>query len=383
MNRKWINDKILYLNSVEVDFEPSSECFLFSPSQHFYRELEEGIARTIPALEEVLQRIDGGKSGTINSPAIQAAVEKISRHVGLPSPPSVDYQPSVKSWLPAQGNHVAAQIAGNSIELSHELCGRAKILAAVLAHEITHSFLNSRGIHLPDEPENERLTDLASIFLGLGKLVLNGKQEKKSISIGMFETMSRTTTIGYLSFPELAYAYERVNALRQIDPGVCLADLTQGARGAVSLWMKNRQRAWNRARHDSVLVKKELDHNSRLLKQLDRLYQGVLGNQERINRDVDLTTVTLEDGRVFVEANSYISQEHFSVFLRSANEKITNIAAQISDTRRFLRDDSGACGIRRDLMAQVYEQKEKTLVLSKQFRCWLKIQKKYARMSHL
>jgi hypothetical protein len=48
------------------------------------------------------------------------------------------------------------------------------VLGAVLAHELTHELLASRGIWLQDQTENELLTDLACISLGAGKLVLNG-----------------------------------------------------------------------------------------------------------------------------------------------------------------------------------------------------------------
>lgn len=47
--------------------------------------------------------------------------------------------------------------------------------AAILAHEIIHLVLNQRGCCEEDIYENEKFTDFASVYFGLGILVLNGK----------------------------------------------------------------------------------------------------------------------------------------------------------------------------------------------------------------
>lgn len=53
--------------------------------------------------------------------------------------------------------------------------------AAILAHEICHLVLNSQGIRENDVYENELLTDYATVYLGMGVLVLNGKYISKKI----------------------------------------------------------------------------------------------------------------------------------------------------------------------------------------------------------
>lgn len=47
--------------------------------------------------------------------------------------------------------------------------------AAILAHEITHLILNHRRCREEGDYENERFTDFATVYMGLGTLVLNGK----------------------------------------------------------------------------------------------------------------------------------------------------------------------------------------------------------------
>lgn len=60
--------------------------------------------------------------------------------------------------------------------------------AAILAHELTHLILNSRKCREEDELENEKFTDFASAYFGLGILVLNGKHRHR-----VFDTQSIVT----------------------------------------------------------------------------------------------------------------------------------------------------------------------------------------------
>ncbi len=46
------------------------------------------------------------------------------------------------------------------------------VMGAILAHELTHHFLDTKGIRHSDIEENERLTDLATVYVGLGKLIV-------------------------------------------------------------------------------------------------------------------------------------------------------------------------------------------------------------------
>lgn len=51
------------------------------------------------------------------------------------------------------------------------------VLGGILAHELTHHFLMTKGIGISNVDENERLTDLATVYIGLGNLTLNGYEE--------------------------------------------------------------------------------------------------------------------------------------------------------------------------------------------------------------
>jgi len=78
-------------------------------------------------------------------------------------------------------------------------------VSAVLAHEIMHLYLMSRKhIVLEDKKENELLTDLGTIYLGLGILVINGMSYKSNwflTVIGLF------AGVLYVNEQKLAFGY--------------------------------------------------------------------------------------------------------------------------------------------------------------------------------
>ena len=61
------------------------------------------------------------------------------------------------------------------IEISEEIL---KFKDAILAHEITHGYLYINNISFSNKYENEILTDIAAIFFGFGKLMLNGSENE-------------------------------------------------------------------------------------------------------------------------------------------------------------------------------------------------------------
>ena len=87
-----------------------------------------------------------------------------------------------------------------------------------MAHEICHKVLYINGVYYPNNAiENELLTDLATVYVGFGKLSLNGcyhrKEEKtQKYQNGDLVTITKTHvhTIGYLSLRQFAVAYNYV-----------------------------------------------------------------------------------------------------------------------------------------------------------------------------
>ena len=154
--------------------------------------------------------------------------EDLERAVGL-----VAYHPPVASLLsgrapsavylsPATGEPgMAGRLVGSTslglrIEVSFHVMGIPEALGTVIAHEMGHHVLAFAKHSLPETIENELLTDLTSVFVGLGKLLLNGKQRAHSPH-SPFQVH-----LGYLPLELTIYAYRKVCQAR----GVALATAT-------------------------------------------------------------------------------------------------------------------------------------------------------------
>lgn len=85
------------------------------------------------------------------------------------------------------------------IEISSDVIARSSDTLATIAHELTHQYLESNGFPATDGPEYELFTGTAAIFLGMGKLILNG-----------------STAVGYLGFRNAALVYLLCCAMRRI-----------------------------------------------------------------------------------------------------------------------------------------------------------------------
>lgn len=79
---------------------------------------------------------------------------------------------------------------------------------------MAHAFLIAKEIALDDPSENEMFTDLAVVFVGFGKLLLNG------LTITTHEHLSEGHVMGYLSPDLIVYCYKKVNEFRSIGEDV-------------------------------------------------------------------------------------------------------------------------------------------------------------------
>jgi hypothetical protein len=82
-------------------------------------------------------------------------------------------------------------------------------LVAVAAHELCHHKLLYRGIARADEQDHEPLTDLATVFFGLGVFTANAAFSFTQGSHGW-----RRRQLGYINQPMFGYALARVATLR-------------------------------------------------------------------------------------------------------------------------------------------------------------------------
>jgi hypothetical protein len=194
VNELWVKAHLELLKSKIQDCKAVSLHVAFEPTDTFYARLAEGE-------EEDLQLASG----------------EIAQYMELEVAPAVHYDWGVKMEL-----GVAGLIKHHSyIQIPFAYLGKKFALGGILAHEMTHAFLFNREIVLEDPQENEALTDLAAIFIGLGKLILNGY-----ITTGLSHTLE---ILGYLSPELLSFAYKKVCVLRSIRKKMITAHLTPEA----------------------------------------------------------------------------------------------------------------------------------------------------------
>lgn len=81
---------------------------------------------------------------------------------------------------------------------------------AIFIHESTHYFLLSNKIKKEYNELNEYLTDIATIFLGFGKIMLEGyKQRKKLVYESEFTRSTSGYKVGYLNYSDIKYIMKK------------------------------------------------------------------------------------------------------------------------------------------------------------------------------
>jgi len=115
------------------------------------------------------------------------------------------------------------------IEISEEILKFEDAILAILAHEITHEYLYVNNISFSNKYENEILTDIAAIFLGFGKLMLNGSENEdiwKNYYFGGSTTITDKLGIGYLDRSKIAFVYLLVCSMRNISEKKYMSNLS-------------------------------------------------------------------------------------------------------------------------------------------------------------
>jgi len=112
---------------------------------------------------------------------------------------------------------------------------------AVMAHEICHKVLFVHGLYYPNNCiENELLTDISTVYVGFGKLSLNGCYNERISNSREWkgnQWVDVTTThkefIGYLSLKQFAFVYNIVCNVYRIPDEIKMSGLSRLATNEV------------------------------------------------------------------------------------------------------------------------------------------------------
>ncbi|MBF0483367.1 MAG: hypothetical protein HQL25_01540 [Candidatus Omnitrophica bacterium] len=104
------------------------------------------------------------------------------------------------------------------IEIDNFFMEDKRQIAACLSHEISHVFLKDNNLEIYNGIDNERYTDLMTIYLGMGIFLLNGLTPcTKSEVVGNEERISKKNIKPYLTNDELGYAlalYAQIKSIK-------------------------------------------------------------------------------------------------------------------------------------------------------------------------
>ncbi len=148
------------------------------------------IERKIPHSEFSLYKPSVEQVSSVDDELLYTETVRMAESVGLKN-----YQVNVKFIKCKKGEGGNINLGHNAdrnlnINVSEEYRSNWTATIAVLAHEICHKVLFVNGLHFPLESMNEVYTDLATIYVGFGELILNGYNTS---------TDSGTHLLGYLT----------------------------------------------------------------------------------------------------------------------------------------------------------------------------------------
>jgi hypothetical protein len=168
--------------------------------------------------------------------AIQNAGKIISQHLGMADHVFVI---SVVAQKENTAGHNELDHSGREVfvEISPEICKYNDAVLATLSHELSHKFLHLHGIRNGALPiEQEFLTDVTAVYLGLGKIMVNGcecRSTRELATNGRTTTETHTLRTGYISRECFAFVYRLICAMRGIPSKAFLGGLSTEGREAV------------------------------------------------------------------------------------------------------------------------------------------------------
>ncbi|KPK42931.1 MAG: hypothetical protein AMJ78_00810 [Omnitrophica WOR_2 bacterium SM23_29] len=213
-----------------------------------------------------------------------------------------------------------------------------KHILAILTHEYTHNYLYHHRISESEESENEILTDLATAYLGLGHLLIPGYKPITWTSnhwnyVFASGYTTHTLSIGYLTPNTIRKAIIISAEIRNWDPEEVIANFSSVWDKIIAyfqLWpYKNRLRKIEREkRKDAIFMKKRVEQINSLkvdVNNIHKVYNQVCKLIKSISTTMDTSSITAEDGRMFVEITNKIFIGEPISEIKSILEKIDSL----------------------------------------------------------
>lgn len=146
---------------------------------------------------------------------VRGVLDRLCKHMGIdPDRVTLEYGdgggvPELSAYVPVHtestghaGLHEAHQ-GSSVVTVSDDLLDRPMALVATLAHELGHVLLGEHRI-AADRQDHEPLTDLLTVFFGLGIFTANAAFDYSRDMRGQY-SYTRSSRLGYLTEPMYGY----------------------------------------------------------------------------------------------------------------------------------------------------------------------------------
>lgn len=143
-------------------------------------------------------------------PAARRLIARVCRYMGV-DPTGLEVGFLDAGAPPGEGHREWAaglyESDGFSVRVSIDEASLADPLAVVAtaAHELAHVLLLGQGRLYGDEPDNEQVTDLLTVYLGFGVFTANSRVRDRTTRSVASEQWS-ISRLGYLDQPQVGYA---------------------------------------------------------------------------------------------------------------------------------------------------------------------------------
>ena len=229
---------------------------------------------------------------------ISLLILKIMQHLKLPFE-IIDVVLTVEkvaSRAPARsvaGQYVQSGLSHKKIHITLKQEYSLYEIVAIVCHECTHHFLFSKDIQIEPDDENEKLTDIAAVYLGFGKYLSYGYKPMERVvgeraEGGIHTIQKEILHLGYIDPEQIQYLQKRTDKLRKRNEKV----LKKEAKDREKLEMERRE-----ATAAALKLQEEKNRLITALKTAKLLYDSNLLIVERLmegrNNDIALKDVTV------------------------------------------------------------------------------------------
>jgi hypothetical protein len=287
------------------------------------------IVKTNKFSKEILQKISdhmGYFLGILTSVKVNYYTEDNSRAKWTASSSgevNTNYtSPSASGYYTSRGNEIFL-IKRDKYDI--------KNILAVLAHEYTHHYLNQHGVRKENEEANEILTEIATAYLGLGQLLVDGYNPivwtSNHYNYGAVSGYTTNTiTLGYVTPATIKKAIILSVKRRQLDPDEAIKSFSDfGDR--VSAFIKllpykiriqSEKRKRKKFSKDNDFIKKHVED-------VAVRYKKFISNFENASKTISPSLISPADGKKFVEIANELSLANFQNELGNIQNGITDI----------------------------------------------------------